>query len=141
MPSPGISPSSVGQVANLSRVPDKLAACPTDLRPREGIGTMAGRWPGRPAAWTLCFVLMGLGLRSVHYLREPSVWHDEAALILNVIGKSFGELLGPLFFAEAAPPLFLWVERAVCLVLGDGVGALRLLPFLASCAALVLLVP
>jgi hypothetical protein len=66
------------------------------------------------------------------------MWHDEAALALNVLGKGFGKLLGPLFFAEAAPPLFLWVEKAVVLVLGDGTYALRLVPFLASCGALVL---
>lgn len=86
-------------------------------------------------------LVLGLGLRAYHYLRDPSLWHDEAALVLNVIGKGFGELLGPLLFSEAAPPLFLWAERAVVLLLGDGTYALRLLPFLASCAALLLFVP
>jgi hypothetical protein len=88
--------------------------------------------------WLGVVLVLGLGLRLYHYLREPSVWHDEAALIVNVLIKDFRELLGPLKFAEAAPPLFLWVERAVSLVLGDGTYALRLLPFLGSCAALVL---
>src|SRR5262249_44345098 len=49
--------------------------------------------------------------------------------------------LGPLRFHEAAPPLFLWIEKALSLLLGDGVDALRLAPFLASCAALLLMVP
>jgi hypothetical protein len=80
----------------------------------------------------------GLALRTYGYLRNPSVWHDEAALVLNVLGKDFTGLLGPLFFAEAAPPLFLWVERVAVLILGDSTFALRLLPFLASCAALPL---
>src|SRR5207248_1288581 len=74
-------------------------------------------------------------------LRDPSMWHDEAALVLNAIGKSFGELLGPLFCSEAAPPLFLWVEHAAAVVLGDGTLALRLFPFLAGCGALLLFVP
>jgi hypothetical protein len=91
--------------------------------------------------WTAAWVAFGLGLRLFHYLRDPSVWHDEAFLILNVLGKGFRELLGPLFFAEAAPPLFLWIERAVTLILGDSTYALRLVPFLASCASLVLMVP
>jgi hypothetical protein len=82
---------------------------------------------------------LGFGLRAYHYARNPSVWHDEAALILNVIGKNFAELLGPLFFSEGAPPLFLWIERAVFLTLGDGTYALRLVPFVASCLALGLL--
>jgi uncharacterized membrane protein len=67
------------------------------------------------------------------------VWHDEAAVLLNVLGKDFADLLGPLYFAEAAPPLFLWLERASFLLLGDSTYALRLLPLLGSCAALVLL--
>jgi hypothetical protein len=66
------------------------------------------------------------------------MWHDEAALVLNVIGKGFGALLGRLYFHEAASPLFLWIERAVHLTLGDTTYAMRLVPFLASCAALVL---
>jgi hypothetical protein len=69
------------------------------------------------------------------------MWHDEAALVLNVLDKGFLELLGPLRFSEAAPPLFLWLERGVALSLGEGTFALRLLPFLSSCAGLILLVP
>jgi hypothetical protein len=65
------------------------------------------------------------------------MWHDEAALVLNVLAKNYGELLGPLYFSEAAPPLFLWLEKGVAGLLGDGTYALRLVPFLASCAALL----
>src|SRR5688572_7392603 len=91
---------------------------------------------GKPFAWFAACLALGLGLRCYHYLRNPSVWHDEAALMLNVLDKGYAELLGPLQFSEAAPPLFLWLEKAVSLVLGDGTLALRLVPFLASCASL-----
>jgi hypothetical protein len=100
---------------------------------------MRAAWVRKPAFWTGCLVALGVGLRVYHYARDPSVWHDEAALILNVIGKNFTELLGPLLFSEGAPPLFLWIERAVFVTLGDGTFALRLVPFLASCLALVFL--
>src|ERR1017187_5381428 len=40
-------------------------------------------------------VVLGLGLRLFHYLRCPSVWHDEAALMVNILEKGFGVLLGP----------------------------------------------
>jgi hypothetical protein len=80
---------------------------------------------------------LGLALRCYHFLRNPSMWHDEAALVLNVLGKTFTGLLGPLYFSEAAPPLFLWIEKAAAAVLGDGTYALRLVPFLASCLALL----
>ncbi len=86
-------------------------------------------------AW---LVVLGVALRSYHYLRGPSLWHDEAALVVNVLGKNFGELLGPLFFSEAAPPLFLWLERVAVLLLGDSLYVLRLPPFVASCVSLVL---
>jgi hypothetical protein len=86
-------------------------------------------------AW--CLVALGIVLRLWHYLSDPTVWHDEAACILNVLNKGYGELLGPLAFSEAAPPLFLWVEKAASQTLGDGTYALRLVPFLASCLALI----
>ena len=69
-------------------------------------------------------LLLGLCLRGWHYLANPSVWHDEAALALNVLGKSFHDLLGPLYFAEAAPPLFLWAEKSISHFLGDGLGTI-----------------
>ncbi len=90
-------------------------------------------------ALTLAVVAVGLSLRCYHYGRAPSVWHDEAALIVNVLERDFGQLLGPLTFSEAAPPLFLWLEKAITLVFGEGVYALRAVPFLASCASLVAL--
>jgi hypothetical protein len=89
--------------------------------------------------WLAATVLLGIGLRAYHYLRQPSVWHDEAALLVNVIEKGFRDLLGPLIYSEASPPLFLWAERAMALAFGDGVQALRFLPFAASCATLVIL--
>src|SRR5262249_51883504 len=88
--------------------------------------------------WLAGAVVWGLVLRLYHYLRVPAVWHDEAAVLLNVLGKGFGELLGPLYWHEAAPPLFLWLERALFLAAGDGVLVLRLPAFLASVAALLL---
>jgi hypothetical protein len=96
---------------------------------------------GRTAFLTAALVFLGLGLRAYHYLRCPEIWHDEAAMAVNVLDRGFLELLGPLRFHEAGPPLFLWLEKAVTLALGDGLYSLRLLPFLASCAALLLMVP
>jgi hypothetical protein len=97
-------------------------------------------WRERPVPWVPIIVVLGLLLRAYSYLINPSIWHDEAALILNVLDKGFLELLGPLRFSEAAPPLFLWLERSVALCLGDSPFALRLLPLMASCAALLLMV-
>jgi hypothetical protein len=96
----------------------------------------------RPVAWIIpAIVLVGIGLRGYHFLRYPTVWHDEAALLVNVIRLDFGQLLGRLLCHQAAPPLFLWIERLAMLVGGDDVQVMRLVPFLASCAALILMVP
>lgn len=91
-----------------------------------------------PGWLVLALVALGLGLRGYHYLRQPPLWHDEAALVLNVVQKDFRDFLGPLLHAEAAPPLFLYLEKAITLVLGEGLLALRLLPLAASCLALLL---
>jgi hypothetical protein len=69
-------------------------------------------WSRRLSIATAVLVTIGLGLRSFHYLRDPSVWHDEAVLMVNILSKSFGELFGPLDFNQAAPPLFLWIAKA-----------------------------
>src|SRR5262245_44725560 len=87
-------------------------------------------------------LVLGLGLRSYHYLRDRVVWQDEAGLLLTVTARSFGDLfLGRLDYHQAAPPLYLCVLKTVSLVLGDSSHALRLPSFLAGCAALLLFVP
>jgi hypothetical protein len=86
-------------------------------------------------------IAAGVLLRVALYLRNPAVWHDEAALLVNVIDKTFSELLGPLEFSEAAPPLFMWLERAVVVSMGSNTFAVRLPVLLAACATVVLLVP
>jgi hypothetical protein len=86
-------------------------------------------------------VVLGLGLRSYHYLRDRAVWQDEAGLLLTVTARGFGDLfLGQVDYHQAAPPLYLCVLKTVSLTLGDSSYALRLPSFLASCAALFLFV-
>ena len=87
--------------------------------------------------WIITF--LGLLLRGYHYLRNPSIWHDEVATFLNVIKKGFVGLLGPLYHSGTGPPLLLWIQKCVVLSLGESTYALRLVPFLASCAALVVM--
>jgi hypothetical protein len=101
--------------------------------------TMTCRWPRsvRPVVWLSLTIALGLALRLYHYLRDPAMWHDEAALVLNVLHKSYPDIWGPRLYAETGPPLFLWAEKAVVDVLGDGTFALRLMPFVASCLALL----
>lgn len=77
----------------------------------------------RIALWAV--VLAGAGCRVAQYLADPSYWHDEALVVLNVMHKSAPALLGRLDYAQAAPPLFLIAERGMFLAFGSGEYALR----------------
>ncbi len=81
---------------------------------------------------------LGLLLRVVLFLFPPSIWHDEAFLIVNILDISYRDVFGSLRRHQAAPPLFLIAERASVDLFGDSVWALRLVPFLSSCSALYL---
>jgi len=91
--------------------------------------------------YTCCILAIGIALRFYHYLRHTSLWCDEAVMVINLVNKSFRELLGPLDYNVAGPPLFLWLSKIDSLLFGDNVYAWRLLPLVASCGALLLLVP
>jgi hypothetical protein len=88
-------------------------------------------------AMLVLLVLLGAVLRIYQYAADRSLWLDEAALAHNIIQRGFGHLAAPLDFAQLAPLGFLWLEKCAVLLLGSSEYALRLLPLLASLAALV----
>jgi len=90
-------------------------------------------------AWAL--VALAIVLRIYRYLLNTPVWCDELWLLRNIVGKGFFEQLGPLTDVQAAPPLFLWLERGMWLAFGPSTYAMRFLPMLASCGVMLLLVP
>ena len=100
--------------------------------------------PGKSRSATIVSIvsspifLIGLGvlLRTAQYAGNLSFWVDESALALNIIRKSYGELLNPLDYHQAAPVGFLLLEKYVSLHLGIGEYSLRLVPFLSGIASL-----
>lgn len=70
------------------------------------------------------------------YFYNRSLWLDEVSLALNIIDRSFGQLIRPLTYSQVAPIGFLMVERAVVCVLGKGEFALRLFPLLCFLASI-----
>ncbi|MBX6333635.1 MAG: glycosyltransferase family 39 protein, partial [Gemmatimonadaceae bacterium] len=115
----------------------------TDPRGSTSAGTVLDRWTGwlasGPVLWAL--VTLGAALRIANYAANRSLWADEASLAYNIIGRSFGELARPLDLAQVAPLGFLWLERGAVVLFGPSEYALRLVPLLASLAALALAVP
>jgi hypothetical protein len=85
------------------------------------------------------FLLMfGLVLRVAQYLFNRSLWMDEAYLALNILGRSFSELLKPLDYDQGAPIGFLIVVKSIVKILGNSEYALRLFPLLCGLASLLL---
>jgi hypothetical protein len=64
--------------------------------------------------------------------------NDEASLALNLMHRSYGEVIGRLDFNQAAPPGFLVLQKLVIDAFGPSPYSLRLLPLLASLAACLL---
>src|SRR5690242_14202841 len=91
-------------------------------------------WRGAAAA----AVLVGIALRLWQLLSFPAVWVDEAALVRNVLDRDAASLLAPLDYGQVAPPGLLVGAKLATALLGDSEIALRLLPFAAGIAAVVL---
>ena len=84
-------------------------------------------------------VVLGLLLRTRHYLTGRSLWLDEAMLALNVQQLSFAELTQqPLLYEQGAPFGFLFFLKASVLLLGDSEYSFRLFSFLSGIGALVI---
>ncbi|HEX5244057.1 MAG TPA: hypothetical protein VFW23_12405 [Tepidisphaeraceae bacterium] len=94
-------------------------------------------WAHRHAvALLLAAVIFGMACRVRQYLADTSFWADEASLVINIRLKTATQLLGPLQFDQAAPPLFLLAERGIIRTLGESELAMRALPFACGLIAL-----
>lgn len=95
-----------------------------------------------PAPWLERLSLLGVGvgilIRIVHYLSNRSLWFDEVALGLNLLDRSYWDLLNALDHNQAAPPLFLWVEKFFIQIGGTHEYVLRFFPLLGGLLSLVL---
>ena len=117
-------------------LPDRVAIGPGLLMDR------APRSRFRPRsmmAWaTWASVALGLLWRTVRYALAFPLWGDEAFVAVNFLTRDLGGLARPLEFDQIASPGFLWIEWLVVRWLGSGECALRLVPYLAGMASLLL---
>ncbi|MDE5108199.1 MAG: hypothetical protein O4808_14405, partial [Trichodesmium sp. St17_bin3_1_1] len=56
-------------------------------------------------------IAFGVALRLIQYLSNRSLWADEAVLALNIVNRSYLELMQPLDYDQGAPIGFLIVEK------------------------------
>jgi hypothetical protein len=91
--------------------------------------------------WTtwLPLLLVGFGMvvRIRQYVFNRSLWLDEGMIAGNILNRSYRELLYPLADHQGAPVGWLWLQRTMVLVFGDGERALRLVPLVAGIAVLL----
>lgn len=89
------------------------------------------------------YILVAFGVlaRLAQYLANRSLWFDELMLALNIINRSYPELLQPLDYVQAAPAAFLLANKYLCTLWGDGEMVLRLIPLVSGLLALALFYP
>ena len=86
-------------------------------------------------AWI--FIFSGIAIRYHLQFVSWSYNVDELNLGINIVQKSFYELLFPLDRGQSAPPLFLILEK-VFFYFGKPNYSLKILPFISSCLSLFL---
>lgn len=110
---------------------------PEIIEARQPSRTRFAHWP---AVLVVICVALGVGLRGYGYLRNPSLWIDEAMLALNVVHRTTPELLQPLDLNQGAPVGYLLLSKFTVKLFGDSEWALRLPSFLAGLVGLGLFI-
>ncbi|MFB2838646.1 glycosyltransferase family 39 protein [Floridanema evergladense] len=84
-------------------------------------------------------IAFGIIIRLAQYISNRSLWGDEAYIALNIVDRSYLELLQPLDYDQAAPPGFLWIEKLAVQLFGNNEYSLRLFPLIAGIVSLLAL--
>jgi hypothetical protein len=85
---------------------------------------------------TILILVFGTLVRLIQYLNNRSLWGDEASIALNIIHRSYLELVNNLDYQQAAPPGFLGMEKLAIEVFGDSEYSLRLFPLVSGIISL-----
>jgi hypothetical protein len=103
-----------------------------------GPAVLSGRWARLTVTGaTAILVILGLAWRTLRYALAFPLWGDEAFVAVTVLERDFAGLSRPPEFYQIVPPGFLWCEWLVVRWLGPVEWALRLVPFLAGVASLL----
>src|ERR1700730_13625855 len=88
--------------------------------------------------WVSLAITLGALLRLALYLRNRSLWYDEALLALNILHRPFAGLFGTLDYHQGAPVGFLLLEKLATKIGGGSEFALRFMPLLFGIGAWLL---
>ena len=67
----------------------------------------------------LIVVIIGSILRIGYSFINTGLWHDECALAINILDRSYFDLLKPLRFLQIVPPIFLWMSKFFLSIVPD----------------------
>jgi hypothetical protein len=82
---------------------------------------------------------IGIALRLVRYLHNPSLWFDESDIAIDLISRPFSDIINPSTdFTQAYPYVFLMLVKTLISLLGNGEYVLRLFPLLSGIVSLFL---
>lgn len=86
------------------------------------------------------WLIIGVGavLRIAQFIYNRSLTEGEAALALNIVQRSYSQLLRPLDYAQAAPVGFLLLQKFMSTLFGLSELGLRFLPLITGIGALFL---
>lgn len=73
----------------------------------------------------------------VQFVFNRSLWADSAYLSLNIVGKSFSQLLEGLDFQQSAPIGFLWIERFIWQLFPGRDWSLKIVPLVCYMGSLL----
>lgn len=84
-------------------------------------------------------LLLGVLLRVCIYLQNRNLFLDEANVARNIYERSFVGLLHPLSYYQYAPPVFLWLLKALSSIAGYSEYVFRFIPLISGVGSLFLL--
>ena len=84
------------------------------------------------------FVLLGILISLINLFHNTSLGLDQACLALNIVSRSYMELLTPLADGQSAPIGFLFTEKLLTNIFGPYDWVLRIFPFFSFILAIFL---
>ncbi len=91
----------------------------------------------KKSLWAVIF--LGIAFRFIRYLYNPSLWFDESDTAIDIISRSFSDLINPSpDWSSKYPYGFLIIEKLATQIFGNSEYALRLFPFISGIVSLFL---